>query len=165
MFLLFIPQQQHYMESNVPCVVVASKVDLPEVKQLHGMTPAEFCYKHRLPPPLPFSCLFLDSTSKNIYTKLAWAAVYPYVGDKITMNVIILKYIVKHVFIDLFIQTPEWFRHEQHIILAASGTGFSCGCRSGLCNLPSCCQTEMTNNQQSFISIKTKPDHNLSGLS
>lgn len=67
------------MESNIPCVLVASKVDLPEVKQFHGMAPAEFCYKHRLPPPLPFSSTFLDSTSKNIYTRLAWAAMYPYV--------------------------------------------------------------------------------------
>uniref|UniRef100_A0AAX7SHG1 Mitochondrial Rho GTPase n=1 Tax=Astatotilapia calliptera TaxID=8154 RepID=A0AAX7SHG1_ASTCA len=71
---------QHYMESNIPCVLVACKVDLPEVKQFHGMTPAEFCYKHRLPPPMPFSTLSLDSTSKNIYTRLAWAAMYPYVS-------------------------------------------------------------------------------------
>lgn len=67
------------MESNIPCVLVASKVDLPEAKQFHGMTPSEFCYKHRLPPPLLFSSAVSDSTSKNIFTKLAWTAVYPYV--------------------------------------------------------------------------------------
>uniref|UniRef100_A0A4W6G0N2 Mitochondrial Rho GTPase 2 n=1 Tax=Lates calcarifer TaxID=8187 RepID=A0A4W6G0N2_LATCA len=78
--------KQHYMESNIPCVLVASKVDLPEVKQLHGMTPAEFCYKHRLPPPLPFSSLFLDSTSKNIYTRLAWAAMYPHLNGSDMSN-------------------------------------------------------------------------------
>uniref|UniRef100_A0A3Q0T001 Mitochondrial Rho GTPase n=1 Tax=Amphilophus citrinellus TaxID=61819 RepID=A0A3Q0T001_AMPCI len=72
--------KQHYMESNIPCMLVASKVDLPEVKQFHGMTPAEFCYKHRLPPPMPFSTLSLDSTSKNIYTRLAWAAMYPHLN-------------------------------------------------------------------------------------
>ncbi|CAL1599235.1 unnamed protein product [Knipowitschia caucasica] len=72
--------KQHYMESNIPCVVVASKVDLPEVKQLHGMTPTEFCYKHRLPAPLPFSHQFLDSTRSNVYSKLAWAAVYPHLN-------------------------------------------------------------------------------------
>ncbi|KAF3704531.1 WD repeat-containing protein 90 [Channa argus] len=72
--------KQHYMESNIPCVLVASKVDLPEVKQFHGMSPAEFCYKHRLPPPLPFSSLFLDSTNKNIYARLAWAATYPHLN-------------------------------------------------------------------------------------
>lgn len=68
------------MESSIPCVLVASKADLTEVKQLHGMTPAEFCYKHRLPPPLPFSSFTLDSaSSRNLYTKLAWAAMFPYV--------------------------------------------------------------------------------------
>lgn len=67
------------MESNIPCVLVASKVDLCEAKQFHGMTPSEFCYKHRLPAPLLFSSTVSDSTSKNIFAKLAWAAVYPYV--------------------------------------------------------------------------------------
>lgn len=78
--------KQHYMESNIPCVLVASKVDLPEVKQFHGMTPAEFCYKHRLPPPMPFSTLSLDSTSKNIYTRLAWAAMYPHLNGSDMSN-------------------------------------------------------------------------------
>uniref|UniRef100_A0A665VB67 Mitochondrial Rho GTPase n=1 Tax=Echeneis naucrates TaxID=173247 RepID=A0A665VB67_ECHNA len=78
--------KQHYMESNIPCVLVASKVDLPEIKQLHGMTPAEFCYKHRLPPPLSFSSLSHDSTSKNIYTRLAWAAMYPHLNGSDMSN-------------------------------------------------------------------------------
>uniref|UniRef100_A0A8C4DVS9 Mitochondrial Rho GTPase n=1 Tax=Dicentrarchus labrax TaxID=13489 RepID=A0A8C4DVS9_DICLA len=78
--------KQHYMESNIPCVLVASKVDLPEVKQFHGMTPAEFCYKHRLPPPLPFSSLLIDSTSKNISTRLAWAAMYPHLNGSDMSN-------------------------------------------------------------------------------
>uniref|UniRef100_A0A671WMI8 Ras homolog family member T2 n=1 Tax=Sparus aurata TaxID=8175 RepID=A0A671WMI8_SPAAU len=78
--------KQHYMESNIPCVLVASKVDLPEVKQFHGMAPAEFCYKHRLPPPLPFSSLLLDATSKNISTRLAWAATYPHLNGSDMTN-------------------------------------------------------------------------------
>uniref|UniRef100_A0A7N8X046 Mitochondrial Rho GTPase n=1 Tax=Mastacembelus armatus TaxID=205130 RepID=A0A7N8X046_9TELE len=80
--------KQHYMESNIPCVLIASKVDLPEAQQFHGMTPAEFCYKHRLPPPLPFSSVFLDfdSTSKNIYTRLAWAAMYPHLNGSDMSN-------------------------------------------------------------------------------
>uniref|UniRef100_A0A8C8CJK1 Mitochondrial Rho GTPase n=1 Tax=Oncorhynchus tshawytscha TaxID=74940 RepID=A0A8C8CJK1_ONCTS len=77
---------QHYMDSSIPCVMVASKADLPEVRQLHGMTPAEFCYKHRLPPPLPFSGLSLDSTSKNIYTKLAWSAMFPHLNGSDMSN-------------------------------------------------------------------------------
>uniref|UniRef100_A0A8B9RJL0 Mitochondrial Rho GTPase 2 n=1 Tax=Astyanax mexicanus TaxID=7994 RepID=A0A8B9RJL0_ASTMX len=70
--------KQHYMDRGVPCVVVGSKIDLPEVKQHHGMTPAEFCYKHRLPAPLRFSTVHTQSNT-HIYTKLAWAAMYPYV--------------------------------------------------------------------------------------
>uniref|UniRef100_A0A4W4EG69 Mitochondrial Rho GTPase 2 n=1 Tax=Electrophorus electricus TaxID=8005 RepID=A0A4W4EG69_ELEEL len=56
--------KQHYMERGVPCVVVASKADLSEVKQHHGMSPAEFCYKHRLPAPLPM-CPHLNGSDMS----------------------------------------------------------------------------------------------------
>ncbi|CAL8305403.1 unnamed protein product [Boreogadus saida] len=69
--------KQHYMSSQVPCVLVSSKADLAEVKQLHGTTPAQFCYKHRLPPPMAFSVLSPDASADAIYTKLAWAAMFP----------------------------------------------------------------------------------------
>ncbi|XP_015215532.1 mitochondrial Rho GTPase 2 [Lepisosteus oculatus] len=72
--------KQHYMDSRIPCVVVASKSDLPEQKQQHGISPAEFCYKHRLPPPMPFSCTGLDAPSTAIYSKLAWAAMFPHLN-------------------------------------------------------------------------------------
>uniref|UniRef100_A0A6Q2YYF9 Mitochondrial Rho GTPase n=1 Tax=Esox lucius TaxID=8010 RepID=A0A6Q2YYF9_ESOLU len=78
--------KQHYMDSSIPCVLVASKADLPEVRQLHGMTPAEFCYKHRLPPPLPFSSLSLDSASRNTFAKLAWAAMFPHLNGSDMSN-------------------------------------------------------------------------------
>uniref|UniRef100_A0A3B1JJ62 Mitochondrial Rho GTPase 2 n=1 Tax=Astyanax mexicanus TaxID=7994 RepID=A0A3B1JJ62_ASTMX len=71
--------KQHYMDRGVPCVVVGSKIDLPEVKQHHGMSPAEFCYKHRLPAPLCFSTVHTQSNT-HIYTKLAWAAMYPHLN-------------------------------------------------------------------------------------
>ncbi|MCI4374258.1 hypothetical protein PGIGA_G00004120 [Pangasianodon gigas] len=71
--------KQHYMASGVPCVVVGSKADLPEVKQHHGMSPAEFCYKHRLPTPLHFTALNTHSNTL-IYNKLAWAAMYPHLN-------------------------------------------------------------------------------------
>lgn len=71
--------KQHYMERGVPCVLVGSKADLPEVKQHHGMSPSEFCYKHRLPAPLRFSTLHQQSNSL-IYSKLARAAMYPHLG-------------------------------------------------------------------------------------
>ncbi|KAJ3608447.1 hypothetical protein NHX12_025494 [Muraenolepis orangiensis] len=77
--------KQHYMESQVPCVMVSTKGDLPEAEQLHGMTPAEFCYKHRLPPPMPFSALpCLDSSVGCIYTKLARAAMFPHLNGSDT---------------------------------------------------------------------------------
>ncbi|KAK6476230.1 mitochondrial Rho GTPase 2-like [Huso huso] len=70
--------KQHYMDSGIPCVLVASKADLPEQKQQHGLSPSEFCYKHRLPPPIPFSCLGQDSPSTLLYSKLALAAMFPH---------------------------------------------------------------------------------------
>uniref|UniRef100_A0A8C5AWW3 Mitochondrial Rho GTPase 2 n=1 Tax=Gadus morhua TaxID=8049 RepID=A0A8C5AWW3_GADMO len=72
--------KQHYMSSQVPCVLVSSKADLAEVKQLHGTTPAQFCYKHRLPPPMAFSVLSPDASADAIYTKLAWAAMFPHLN-------------------------------------------------------------------------------------
>uniref|UniRef100_A0A4W4EC71 Mitochondrial Rho GTPase n=2 Tax=Electrophorus electricus TaxID=8005 RepID=A0A4W4EC71_ELEEL len=71
--------KQHYMERGVPCVVVASKADLSEVKQHHGMSPAEFCYKHRLPAPLRFSTLHSHSNA-HIYNKLVCAAMCPHLN-------------------------------------------------------------------------------------
>uniref|UniRef100_A0A672N9F8 Mitochondrial Rho GTPase n=1 Tax=Sinocyclocheilus grahami TaxID=75366 RepID=A0A672N9F8_SINGR len=58
--------KQHYMDRGIPCVVVGSKADLIEAKQHHGMSPSEFCYKHRLPSPLHFSTL-LTHTHTHIY--------------------------------------------------------------------------------------------------
>uniref|UniRef100_A0A673I5I3 Mitochondrial Rho GTPase 2 n=1 Tax=Sinocyclocheilus rhinocerous TaxID=307959 RepID=A0A673I5I3_9TELE len=71
--------KQHYMDSGIPCVVVGSKADLIEAKQHHGMSPSEFCYKHRLPSPLRFSTL-LTHTHTHIYSKLTWAAMYPHLN-------------------------------------------------------------------------------------
>ncbi|XP_069762084.1 mitochondrial Rho GTPase 2-like isoform X3 [Narcine bancroftii] len=68
--------KEHYMESRVPCVFVASKADLPEQKQEHGITPVEFCYKHRLPAPFHFSSNDTASTSQ-IYSRLALVAAIP----------------------------------------------------------------------------------------
>ncbi|KAG2456181.1 MIRO2 GTPase, partial [Polypterus senegalus] len=69
--------KQHYMDSGIPCVFVASKSDLTEQKQQHGLSPSEFCYKHRLPPPLAFSCSGPEMPSTVIYSKLALAAMFP----------------------------------------------------------------------------------------
>uniref|UniRef100_A0A673I624 Mitochondrial Rho GTPase 2 n=1 Tax=Sinocyclocheilus rhinocerous TaxID=307959 RepID=A0A673I624_9TELE len=57
----------------------ADVTDLIEAKQHHGMSPSEFCYKHRLPSPLRFSTL-LTHTHTHIYSKLTWAAMYPHLN-------------------------------------------------------------------------------------
>ncbi|XP_076207547.1 WD repeat-containing protein 90 isoform X3 [Aptenodytes patagonicus] len=72
--------KQHYMDSQIPCVFVASKTDLPEASQQPGLSPAEFCYKHCLPPPFLFSCHGQGPPSTTVYTKLATAATFPHLN-------------------------------------------------------------------------------------
>ncbi|XP_009983108.1 PREDICTED: mitochondrial Rho GTPase 2 [Tauraco erythrolophus] len=72
--------KQHYMDSQIPCVFVASKTDLPEASQQPGLSPAEFCYKHCLPPPFLFSCHGQGPPSTAVYTKLATAATFPHLN-------------------------------------------------------------------------------------
>ncbi|KFV64772.1 Mitochondrial Rho GTPase 2, partial [Dryobates pubescens] len=72
--------KQHYVDSQIPCVFVASKSDLPEASQQPTLSPAEFCYKHCLPAPFPFSCQGQGPPSTTIYTKLATAATFPLVS-------------------------------------------------------------------------------------
>ncbi|XP_053813526.1 WD repeat-containing protein 90 isoform X4 [Vidua chalybeata] len=72
--------KQHYVDSQIPCVFVASKTDLPEASQQPGLFPAEFCYKHCLPPPFLFSCHSQGPPSTAVYTKLATAATFPHLN-------------------------------------------------------------------------------------
>ncbi|XP_061080346.1 mitochondrial Rho GTPase 2-like isoform X2 [Conger conger] len=72
--------ERYYRDSSIPCVLVASKADHPEQKQHHGLSPAEFCSKHRLPPPLPFSCPGQDAPSTTVYSNLAQAAMFPHLS-------------------------------------------------------------------------------------
>ncbi|XP_050762034.1 mitochondrial Rho GTPase 2 isoform X5 [Gymnogyps californianus] len=72
--------KQHYMDSQIPCVFVASKTDLPEASQQPGLSPAEFCYKHCLPPPFLFSCHGQGPPGTTVYTKLATAATFPHLN-------------------------------------------------------------------------------------
>ncbi|XP_072916214.1 mitochondrial Rho GTPase 2-like [Hemitrygon akajei] len=73
--------KEHYMESRIPCVFVASKADLPEQKQEHGITPVEFCYKHRLPAPFNFSCNNEAAANSQIYSRLALVAAFPHLNE------------------------------------------------------------------------------------
>uniref|UniRef100_A0A4W3JEX5 Ras homolog family member T1 n=1 Tax=Callorhinchus milii TaxID=7868 RepID=A0A4W3JEX5_CALMI len=70
--------KQHFMDSKTPCLIVATKSDLHEVKQDYSITPAEFCNKHKMPPPQSFTCNSVDAPSKDLYVKLTTIAMYPH---------------------------------------------------------------------------------------
>ncbi|XP_067164263.1 mitochondrial Rho GTPase 1 isoform X2 [Apteryx mantelli] len=70
--------KQHFMDSRIPCLVVAAKSDLHEVRQEYSISPAEFCKKHKMPPPQAFTCNTVDAPSKDIFVKLTTMAMYPH---------------------------------------------------------------------------------------
>uniref|UniRef100_A0A8C5CMH7 Mitochondrial Rho GTPase n=1 Tax=Gadus morhua TaxID=8049 RepID=A0A8C5CMH7_GADMO len=74
--------KQYFMDSKTPCMMIAAKSDLPEVKQQYGCTPLEFCRKHKMPPPQSFTCnTAAAAPSRDIYTKLTTVAMYPHVSQ------------------------------------------------------------------------------------
>uniref|UniRef100_A0A2I2ZDL9 Mitochondrial Rho GTPase n=1 Tax=Gorilla gorilla gorilla TaxID=9595 RepID=A0A2I2ZDL9_GORGO len=68
----------HYMDGQTPCLFVSSKADLPQGVAVSGPSPAEFCHKHRLPAPVPFSCAGPAEPSTTIFTQLATMAAFPH---------------------------------------------------------------------------------------
>ncbi|XP_051490557.1 mitochondrial Rho GTPase 1 isoform X3 [Apus apus] len=70
--------KQHFMDSRIPCLVVAAKSDLHEVRQEYSISPAEFCKKHKMPPPQAFTCDTVGEPSKDIFVKLTTMAMYPH---------------------------------------------------------------------------------------
>lgn len=73
--------KQYFMDSKTPCMIIAAKSDLPEVKQMYGCTPLEFCRRHKMPPPQSFTCNTSAAPSRDIYTKLTTMAMYPHVSQ------------------------------------------------------------------------------------
>lgn len=69
--------QQCFIDSKTPCVVIAAKSDLHEVRQHYSLSPQEFCRKHKLHPPQLFTCNTNDALNKDIYTRLTTMAMYP----------------------------------------------------------------------------------------
>lgn len=69
--------KRHYMDGQTPCLFVSSKADLPEGVALPGLSPAEFCRRHRLPAPTPFSCAGPAEPSTAVFTRLATMATFP----------------------------------------------------------------------------------------
>ncbi|KAM9856524.1 mitochondrial Rho GTPase 1b isoform 1-T1 [Aulostomus maculatus] len=71
--------KQYFMDSKTPCMLIAAKSDLPELKQLYGCSPMDFCRRHKMPPPQSFTCNTAGPPSRDIYTRLATMAMYPHV--------------------------------------------------------------------------------------
>jgi Ras family protein T2 len=69
--------QRYYMDGQTPCLFIASKADLPEGVAPPGLSPAEFCRRHRLPAPASFSCLGPAMPSTDVFTQLATMATFP----------------------------------------------------------------------------------------
>ncbi|XP_045066938.1 mitochondrial Rho GTPase 1-A-like isoform X2 [Coregonus clupeaformis] len=69
--------KQYFMDSKTPCMMIASKSDLHEARQHHSLTPLDFCRKHKLHPPQPWTCNTVDAPNKDLYTKLTTMAMYP----------------------------------------------------------------------------------------
>lgn len=70
--------KRYYMDGQTPCLFIASKADLPEGVAPPGLSPAEFCRRHRLPAPASFSCLGPAMPSTDVFTQLATMATFPH---------------------------------------------------------------------------------------
>jgi len=66
---------KHFIDMKIPCLMVASKAEYPEVRQDYELTPAQFCSRFKLPPPQRFTCI--DKVNSDVYVKLATMAAYP----------------------------------------------------------------------------------------
>ncbi|XP_060588592.1 mitochondrial Rho GTPase 1-like isoform X2 [Ruditapes philippinarum] len=75
---------KHFLDSRVPTLIVACKVEHPEVRQDYETTPAAFCNKFKLSPPQRFTCI--DKVNKDVYIKLATMAAYPDLKDLVLAN-------------------------------------------------------------------------------
>uniref|UniRef100_A0A8C7BGI7 Mitochondrial Rho GTPase n=1 Tax=Neovison vison TaxID=452646 RepID=A0A8C7BGI7_NEOVI len=73
--------KRHYMDGQTPCLFVSSKADLPEGISPPGLSPAEFCRRHRLPAPALFSCVGPAKPSTAVFTRLAAMAAFPHLVD------------------------------------------------------------------------------------
>ncbi|XP_055417428.1 mitochondrial Rho GTPase 2 isoform X2 [Bubalus kerabau] len=77
-FALCASVYKHYMDGQTPCLFVCSKADLPGGVPLPGLSPAEFCRRHRLPAPTLFSCAGPVEPCMGIFTRLATMATFPH---------------------------------------------------------------------------------------
>uniref|UniRef100_A0A8B9LEB6 Mitochondrial Rho GTPase n=1 Tax=Astyanax mexicanus TaxID=7994 RepID=A0A8B9LEB6_ASTMX len=68
--------KKYFMDSKTPCMMIAAKSDLHEVRQHYSLSPLDFCRRHKLHPPQQFTCNSADAPSKDIYTKLTTMAIF-----------------------------------------------------------------------------------------
>lgn len=78
-FFFFLLPQKYFMDSKTPCMIIAAKSDLHEVRQHYSTTPLDFCRRQKLHPPQQFTCNTAEAPSRDIYTKLTTMAMYPWV--------------------------------------------------------------------------------------
>ncbi|XP_026785446.1 mitochondrial Rho GTPase 1-A isoform X1 [Pangasianodon hypophthalmus] len=70
--------KKYFMDSKTPCMMIAAKSDLHEVRQHYSASPLDFCRRHKLHPPQQFTCNTAEAPSRDIYTKLTTMAMYPH---------------------------------------------------------------------------------------
>ncbi|XP_047637035.1 WD repeat-containing protein 90 isoform X8 [Phacochoerus africanus] len=70
--------KRHYMDGQIPCLFISSKADLPEGLSPPGLSPSEFCRRHRLPAPTLFSCAGPAEPSMAVFARLATMAAFPH---------------------------------------------------------------------------------------
>uniref|UniRef100_A0A8D1B773 Mitochondrial Rho GTPase n=1 Tax=Sus scrofa TaxID=9823 RepID=A0A8D1B773_PIG len=70
--------KRHYMDGQIPCLFISSKADLPEGLSPPGLSPSEFCRRHRLPAPTLFSCAGPAEPSTAVFARLATMATFPH---------------------------------------------------------------------------------------
>ncbi|XP_014870270.1 mitochondrial Rho GTPase 1-A-like [Poecilia latipinna] len=73
--------EEYFIDSRTPCLVVAAKSDLAEVEQQYSQSPLDFCRKHKLHPPQPFTCNTTEAPSMDLYTRLTHMAMYPHMAQ------------------------------------------------------------------------------------
>ncbi|XP_072798414.1 mitochondrial Rho GTPase 2 isoform X1 [Vicugna pacos] len=80
--------KRHYMDGQTPCLFVSSKADLPGGILSPGLSPTEFCRRHRLSAPTPFSCAGPAMPDTTIFTRLATMATFPHLvhGERHTTS-------------------------------------------------------------------------------
>ncbi|XP_028841270.1 mitochondrial Rho GTPase 1-A isoform X3 [Denticeps clupeoides] len=113
--------KQYFMDSKTPCMIIAAKSDLHEVRQLYSLSPLDFCRKHRLHPPQPFTCNASEAPGRDVYTKLTTMAMYPHAKLRCLCNR--CTFCICHLLLN-----SELLRSIKATFCSAVSNRFSCSC-------------------------------------